>query len=376
MFSIFDRRKNWSLNTYLSEHVWWLLFDKDIATHIRRYRIDTISKRIALTAAVFGVFTLAWIPIDIFSFDEKHHAKFVITRLGIASLFGLIYLYARNGSHRVSVLLSLFALLFCPLILHGVGYQVFIDNNLEGLAQINSNLYAGLPYVIIAGLSLFPVVAIETLLLAIPLILWEVGMPLFYGSFSWVEAASQTWLLGLFLGVSLLNSMIQVAQLKGLMERADNDPLTGAIARRSGTNMLDFLFNVANKKDSPFALAFLDLDNFKSINDVYGHEAGDAALRQTVDVLHEKVRSGDIVIRWGGEEFLIVLPDTSIDDAKLVLERITVDWLGPRPDGTPLTASIGLAERTLENTETWKQLLDLADSRMYEAKQAGRARYV
>lgn len=344
--------------------------------HIRRYRIDTISKRIALTAAVFGVFTIAWIPIDIFTFDKQHHTEFILTRLGIACLFGLIYLSSRNGHHRVTVLISLLALLFCPLILHGIGFHVFIDKAVGDWAQINSNLYTGLPYVIIAGLSLFPLVAIETLLLALPVILWELGMPLYNGTFSWVDAVSQTWLLCLFLGVSLLNGIIQVAHLKGLMERADNDPLTGAIARRSGTDMLNFTFNAANKKDSPFVLAFLDLDNFKSINDVYGHEAGDDALRQTVDILHEKIRDGDIIIRWGGEEFLLVLPDTAIDEAKLVLERITSDWLGPRPDGTPLTASIGVAERTLEKAETWKALVDIADSRMYEAKQAGRARYV
>ena len=90
----------------------------------------------------------------------------------------------------------------------------------------------------------------------------------------------------------------------------------------------------------------------------------------------KKFETATSLFGGGGEEFIIVLPGTSLAEAKLILDRITSDWLGPRPDGTPLTASIGVAERTLEKAETWKALLDLADARMYEAKQAGRARYV
>jgi hypothetical protein len=92
------------------------------------------------------------------------------------------------------------------------------------------------------------------------------------------------------------------------------------------------------------AVAFLDLDQFKKVNDGWGHDAGDAVLGTAAERMRKCLRSQDALIRWGGEEFLIVLPNTDHDGARRMVARVAEHGLGPRPDGTPQTASIGIAE--------------------------------
>jgi diguanylate cyclase (GGDEF)-like protein len=138
--------------------------------------------------------------------------------------------------------------------------------------------------------------------------------------------------------------------------------------------MIDLYFHLALDQDSPFALAFVDLDHFKSINDNFGHDQGDVALKMAVTQLQRHFRRSDMVIRWGGEEFLMIFPNTDLMGLRGAMERLMLNWLGSRPDGKPLTASIGVAERKQDGINDWPQLLELADQRMYLAKQGGRAR--
>ena len=86
------------------------------------------------------------------------------------------------------------------------------------------------------------------------------------------------------------------------------------------------------------------------------------------------LRASDSLLRWGGEEFLLIMPDTDMQQAHLALERIVGQGLGLRPDGAPLTASIGLAERRCDQVDDYRDLLELADKRMYYAKTGGRNR--
>jgi len=88
----------------------------------------------------------------------------------------------------------------------------------------------------------------------------------------------------------------------------------------------------------------------------------------------EKLRGSDSLVRWGGEEFVVIMPDTDIEQAQIAMRRMVEDGLGFRPDGQPLTASIGLAERCFDCVEDQRQLLELADQRMYLAKSEGRNR--
>ncbi|OOV78191.1 GGDEF domain-containing protein, partial [Oceanospirillum linum] len=129
-------------------------------------------------------------------------------------------------------------------------------------------------------------------------------------------------------------------------------------------------------QQSNFAVLFIDLDKFKNINDTLGHDAGDEILRQTSKALSSCIRRGDAAIRWGGEEFLVLLPHTEASSAKNVVQRIMETGLAQLPDGTPVTASIGMAELVEDHAASWKELVELADQRLYKANQSGRAKCI
>lgn len=188
-----------------------------------------------------------------------------------------------------------------------------------------------------------------------------------------VRLFSTLWVLGLALGVYLLACAIQLHYMMALLHRASRDPLTGALTRRSGVEVIDLHFRLACEQNRPLAIAFIDVDDFKSINDTCGHEAGDQALRETVASLTQLLRVADAVIRWGGEEFVLLLPNTGADGVRIVCNRMVEQWFGKRPGGGPLTASIGIAERIGDQAGDWSQLIKLADDRMYAAKKAGKA---
>ena len=120
----------------------------------------------------------------------------------------------------------------------------------------------------------------------------------------------------------------------------------------------------------------IDIDNFKLVNDRYGHAAGDRLLENVAKQLTASVRDSDVVARWGGEEFLIVMPDTDLAGAAEVCDRIRrsvedVDWTDLAP-GLHVTMSFGVAAAPSDTTMTVEALLDAADSRLHLAKNRGR----
>ena len=127
---------------------------------------------------------------------------------------------------------------------------------------------------------------------------------------------------------------------------------------------------------TPFTVAFIDLDRFKEVNDQHGHDAGDQVLAAAAANIASSLRGTDILLRWGGEEFVVLLPNTPCSKAMVGLERLRVQGFGLRPDGRAQTASIGVAERLADGVDAGPRLIDLADQRMYQAKQAGRNRLV
>ena len=153
--------------------------------------------------------------------------------------------------------------------------------------------------------------------------------------------------------------------------QASTDGLTGLVNRRTLETQLRSLI----KQGRPFALAMADLDRFKHLNDTHGHEAGDRALRAFAQIGEEVLRADDIIARWGGEEFVIVVPDLDRHHAGGVLERIRSRLAGSHDGGHPaFTASFGLTDST--RADTLDQLLQLADAALYAAKESGRDRIV
>jgi len=152
--------------------------------------------------------------------------------------------------------------------------------------------------------------------------------------------------------------------------QARTDPLTGLLNRRS------LEARAHDLGDLPFVVSYGDLDQFKMLNDVHGHDAGDRALRLFARVLRDSVRPNDIPARYGGEEFVAVLPDCTIDNAITVIERIREQLRATLANGTvpPFTVSFGLAAS--EPGLTFSQTLEAADQALLDAKRTGRDRIV
>jgi diguanylate cyclase (GGDEF)-like protein len=192
----------------------------------------------------------------------------------------------------------------------------------------------------------------------------------------WPTFAASFWLMLLIAGVSTLAGLSQLAFIIVLVREAIRDNMTGCFSRRSGEELLELQFATSQRNNIPLTVAFLDLDHFKQVNDRFGHEAGDVVLKGAASAIQEHLRRGDMLVRWGGEEFVLILPNTTPETAGTALERVRQTGFGSRPDGTPVTASIGIAERIHDGSGGWHALVEKADTRMYEAKQGGRNRVV
>ncbi|MBH9579719.1 GGDEF domain-containing protein [Inhella proteolytica] len=162
---------------------------------------------------------------------------------------------------------------------------------------------------------------------------------------------------------------------------AREDVLTRLANRRHAEQALPLMWEQTPSPDTPFAVAMLDIDHFKRVNDQFGHAVGDAVLRELAQLLRQRLRSADLLARWGGEEFLIGLVGPPARDAEAVLERLrsaVMEHPWERVHGgLRLTISIGLALRGVGNgapAEEPRELVQAADIALYQAKHAGRNR--
>lgn len=167
------------------------------------------------------------------------------------------------------------------------------------------------------------------------------------------------------------------AYRRALADQARTDPLTGLHNRLKLTEDLDLLHSRSERYGYDYALAICDVDNFKSYNDIYGHPAGDVALQTVAATLAGQARRSDGLYRYGGEEFLFLLPGQSWRGAHVILERsrAAVRALGIVHDGDPsgvLTLSAGVSAYVPGHRVGREQLLQEADTALYAAKAAGR----
>jgi diguanylate cyclase (GGDEF)-like protein len=201
------------------------------------------------------------------------------------------------------------------------------------------------------------------------------------------DASDEDFLLHTGLPLSMVMAAVLIAlgvadrlreQRRALSEaerRAETDPLTGVLNRRSLIERLEAACLRAQARDMPIALLFIDLDHFKQINDSYGHLAGDACLASVVAPIQAELRQSDVVGRYGGEEFIVILSSASASAAHMIAERIRERVASVRVEGygppIRLTCSIGVAAS--DTLGVWgKHLIARADEAVYAAKRSGR----
>jgi diguanylate cyclase (GGDEF)-like protein len=295
-----------------------------------------------------------------------------LIRLLACGTFASMLLYRPSG--KLFDAYRAMALLFAiPTVFYVVSYTLLGRYRLTGMSEAIGAGYAFLPFVLLAGLSIFPLTLLENLTFAGPIVIAQViAGSLRWAAVDWPSFAGTFWLLVLISGVSALAGMSQLAFMIVLVRQAIRDPLTGAFSRSSAEEVLGLQFSVASRSGTTLSVAFIDLDHFKNLNDQYGHEAGDKVLLNMTGIVSHNLRHGDTLTRWGGEEFLVIMPNTDLVQAEAALARLSNIGFGLNPDNSRVTASVGIAELLADQASDWKSLVKMADQRMYRAKQRGR----
>ncbi len=343
-----------------------------------RRRSRFILSRVRMVSAVFAILTPMWIVVDWIGFPRD--VAWIMS--GARVLASLIFLFLAamcrctpTPRHSRIAIGLLFAI---PTIFFLFSRWLLTDAHLNAVSSAMVAGYTFLPFVLVGGLSIFPLAALETLAFSLPILLLFTVSMLFSHS-SLLPGFSDfaiVWLIALLAVVSSMASMSQLQLMKDLYQESSTDSLTGLLNRRSGEALLAILYAQSVRHQQKLTVAFLDLDNFKLVNDRYRHEAGDYLLGRVGEMLGHALRSGDAIIRWGGEEFLVVMPQISLWQAEsrilTILRAHGLTLL--RQDGKPVTFSIGMAERSDSNAQSWEQLVHLADERMYRSKKTGKNR--
>lgn len=169
------------------------------------------------------------------------------------------------------------------------------------------------------------------------------------------------------------------ARNEQLETQASTDGLTGLANRRRLDEFLEEQCKIAKRHDKPMGVLMIDLDHFKRFNDTYGHQTGDLVLATVAEAIQATVRKADLVARYGGEEMVVIMPETRLAGAAQLANRVrsaieALEVIGPSNETLKVTASIGVASLNTDQQTTPAQLIAAADKALYEAKAAGRNR--
>lgn len=337
-------------------------------------RGELIIARVRQIAALFAILTAVWVLVDALNLPDAIWHRLALLRAATSLAFAILAIAPFEADTAGAAWKAPAALITLPLLFYLCASAILAEGEISSNAVTT---YAYLPLIVAAGLSIFPFTAIEsTLLGSLPILTMVAALMLWPPAAEHRSFFATVWRVALAVGISGWAGMSQLRFLLQLTEQATRDGLTGLLSRRVGDELLEHLFAYSVRNNAPLAVIFIDLDHFKTVNDGFGHEAGDDVLRQAGAVLKQAFRQQDILVRWGGEEFLVALPATDLDDAAVKLCRLAETGIGLRPDGRKMTASLGVAERKRDGIDNAKALVELADQRMYLAKRAGRNRYV
>lgn len=365
------------LNELPREEMLWLLFPGKHMSLLSTRRASMIISRVRMIAVLFTALTALFIVPDMLVLPWPAWGQLAIGRVVAGIAFAGLALSFHGSNRMRDAYLALGALFAIPTAFFVFSYLLLSGVYLNGMAATITATYAFLPIVMVAGLSMFPLTALEGAIYAAPVLIAEVASALMrLDTLNLTTLISTSWLVVLIAIVATLSGMSQLGFVIALVRTAIRDALTGCFSRMSGMELLEIQFILSTRSNTPLSLAFIDLDNFKSVNDGFGHEAGDLVLVSAAERIRATLRTGDMLARWGGEEFILILPNTYCNDAIAAIERLRAAGFGMRPDNKPVTASIGIAERLEDEAGDWKTLVEIADQRMYAAKQSGKDRAV
>ena len=159
--------------------------------------------------------------------------------------------------------------------------------------------------------------------------------------------------------------------LKKFVIQANTDPLIGILNRRKGSDLIKRAIDRSNMLGEPSSVIMFDIDNFKSINDIYGHDTGDYVLKEITSIVKDQSREHDVLIRWGGEEFMVLCPKTNLDEACILAERFRKGIEEHQfKKLIRVTASFGVT--ALNDRESLRSQINRVDGSLYASKRQGK----
>ncbi|VAX14468.1 hypothetical protein MNBD_GAMMA24-2307 [hydrothermal vent metagenome] len=335
-------------------------------------RAEYIYMRIRLLSFMFSVMALIWIPVDILIVPKDAFGSILELRIAYSGLFLLLGLSSSGPQSLRCARLRLSAFVLIPCLFYVGSRLVFnTDTGIEG-ALVG---YSFLPYLTVVLLAIFPLTLYEGIGYASLVGLTFLGSEIYFGGLLTISALGDIWLLTLLAGIAVWAQLAQLHMLLRLYREASRDTLTGLVNRRVLNKWLKLEITRARQHQRPLSILLFDLDFFKRVNDTYGHLTGDKVLQAFARLLKRDLANYNLIGRYGGEEFLAVLPDLDEAKAMAIADHIrknchTVKTKGPEGCLVSFTVSIGVTGlRDMDTTET---LVNRVDKGLYSAKMKGR----
>ncbi|ABM04782.1 diguanylate cyclase [Psychromonas ingrahamii 37] len=334
-------------------------------------RTSFITSRLWLICIFFALSVPVCSFLDFILFSQQEARYLFAARLLLSfCLFILAFILKNQPSVRtvrivmpIVFLVPMFFFIFTMVIISPTP-----NENIPAIFEM-------MPYFILAMLGLFPLTISGGALVISLISIQFVGFELWISNNSYWVIFNDIWLFLLFAGISLWLQVGQLSMLMKLYRESTVDPLTKLINRR-------VLFRLAAndlEKQSNFCLIMFDLDRFKRINDTYGHGVGDKVLVSIAQVIQRELRQSDIVARFGGEEFVAILPEIGLEQATRIgqrIRRMISQESVQLTDGLVIktTSSIGVTQKRVN--ESLDETLKRADDFLYYAKENGRNQVV
>lgn len=360
--------RDWLMRTTLQD----LMISQNHSRDFNGSRAEYIYLRVRLLSFVFAFLAPLWIPIDLVLLSGPGFQQMLLLRLTFSGLFLLLGLWTAQPHNLNLARLRVALFVAIPGVFY-IGSRIVLGGDVPDAGILMG--YTFLPYLIVSLLALFPFTLSEGLAYATALVLVVVGTELAFDALFTVRAFGEIWLLGLLAGIAMWAQLAQLHMLLQLYREATRDALTGLVNRAVLTKWLDLEVARARDTQRPLSVLLLDLDLFKRINDTYGHLAGDLVLQVFGRLMIRELPGINLIGRYGGEEFLAILPGKSEQQALELANRIRAAChkarvRGPDNQSIGFTVSIGVA--TLEPKEDTITLLQRVDKGLYRAKEAGR----
>jgi len=330
-------------------------------------RTSYITVRLWLMCMFFALSVPIFASFDFLFFPNTEALTLLGVRIVLSLvLFALAYLL-KIRAHVNTVRLVMPLAFLAPMLFYVASMMI-----VSGLPEDEiPTVFSMLPYFILAMLGLFPLTISGGIIVITCIFIPFISYEIFFEHQSIWLLVNSAWLFILFAGISLWLQVGQLSMLMKLYRESTIDPLTKLINRR----VLLRLAQRSHEYQQVYSLIMFDLDRFKRINDNHGHAAGDRVLVNIAQVIQEELRTTDIVARFGGEEFVAVLPNIELGEAKSIANRVALSISKQSTvldDNTVLniTSSIGVTQR--KQGETIDETLKRADDLLYFAKNNGR----